>query len=80
MIDTRMDYEFHRLCQSCWDALDIQDSGGRHISEHITDLKNRVKDIEEDNARMEEALVLISGTAGEGDIVDMAEKGLGRKA
>lgn len=36
-VDT--DSKFHNLCELCWEALGINESQGKHIAEHITDLR-----------------------------------------
>lgn len=34
-----MDDKFHNLCDLCWEALGIKESQGKHIAEHITDIR-----------------------------------------
>lgn len=34
-----MDEKFHNLCDLCWEALGIKESQGKHIAEHITEIR-----------------------------------------
>ncbi len=68
--------DYHKLCAQCWDALGITEYTGKHIVEHIRELKAATKKQEPVNKMLLEALREIDENGNATEMREIAQKAI----
>jgi hypothetical protein len=66
--------EYHRLCAQCWDALGITEYTGKHIAEHICELKTLATEAEQLRKERDELAKFIMGEGKRSECYPLAKR------